>query len=275
VFAPVYRQVTLTGLTARLGGGESKFTDTGDAFADVLDAFQTYMAEDNGGRGFVLIGHSQGAGMLNELIKKEIDPNEDVREKLVGAYLAGGAVAVPEGKLVGGDFQHVPLCSKDGETGCVITWASFRSTAPPPSGTFFGKVRGGAAGQVAGCVSPADPSGERGDVESHAFFPADSKASILSALGVSTEGGTAWLDPSAGTVETPYVSVPGLTSVRCKERDGINYLEVTVHGDPDGPRVDDIPGDLTPEWGLHLVDVNLVMGDIVNQVSAQADTYGG
>jgi hypothetical protein len=272
VFAPVYRQGTLAGLTSRIAGGGSKFTDTGDPFADVLDAFRTYMAEDNGGRGFVLIGHSQGAGMLNQLIKTEIDPNTDVRAKLVGAYLAGGTVAVPEGKVVGGDFQHVPLCTKVEQSGCAVTWATFRSTATPPASSFFGRVRGGKAGEVAGCVSPADPTG--GPAEAHSYFPANAKASILSSLG-QNEGGSSWLDPSAGKkITTPYVSLPGLVTVQCASKDGFHFLEATVHPSA-GPRADDIPGDLTPEWGLHLVDVNLVMGNVVDLVGAQAKAYAG
>ena len=274
VFAPVYRQRTLAGLAGALGGGTSSAPEEkGDPYADVLDAFRTYMAKDNHGRGFVLIGHSQGAGMLNELIQKEIDPNADVRKELVGAYLAGGAVAVPDGKLVGGDFQHVPLCSKADEAGCVVTWATFRSTATPPANSYFGKVRGGKPGEVAGCVSPAAPSG--GTAEAHSYFPANSKASILSSLGTST-GGSSWLgDGSTTKITTPFVSVPGLVSVGCTEKDGFHFEEATVHPDPAGPRADDIPGDITPEWGLHLVDVNLVMGDIVTLVAEQAKAYAG
>ena len=49
---------------------------------------------------------------------------------------------------------------------------------------------------------------------------------------------------------------------------------MTVDGDPSDPRADDIPGDLTPEWGLHLVDVNVVMGDIVALVEQQIAAYG-
>ena len=64
LFTPVYRQITLQGLASRMGGGQGA-EEQGDPFADVLDAFRTYMATDNGGRGVVLIGHSQGAGMLN------------------------------------------------------------------------------------------------------------------------------------------------------------------------------------------------------------------
>ena len=58
-------------------------------------------------------------------------------------------------------------------------------------------------------------------------------------------------------------------------KDGVNWLEVTVNADPATPRADDISGDLTPEWGLHLVDMNLVMGDMVDLVAAQKDAFAG
>ncbi|MGH2475647.1 MAG: hypothetical protein ACRDIL_10315 [Candidatus Limnocylindrales bacterium] len=37
----------------------------------------------------------------------------------------------------------------------------------------------------------------------------------------------------------------------------------------------DIGGDLTPEWGLHLIDVSTVMGDIVERIEDQAAAYTG
>ena len=268
VFAPIYRQRTLTSLGERLAGVESGSQEEGDPFADVLDAFRTYMAQDNGGRGVVLIGHSQGSGLLNELLRTEFDPNEDVRQLLVGAYLAGSSVAVPEGEVVGGDLQQVPLCTEAGQPGCVTTWASFRSTAPPAEGSLFGKPREGSG--VAGCVNPASVPG--GSAELQAYFPSDASASILSSLGTDTEGRT-WLEGHDFT--TPFVSLPGLVSGECVVRDGYSYLEVTVHGDPADPRADDIAGDLSPEWGLHLVDVNLVMGDVVQRVAEQTEAYAG
>ncbi len=266
VFAPVYRQATLTALTSRLNRQAAE-AEAGDPYADVLDAFRTYMAEDNHGRGLVLIGHSQGAAMLNRLIAEEIDPDDDVRARLVSAYLAGGSVAVPDGELVGGDFQHVPLCSQDDETGCVITWASFRSTSPPPAGSFFGRPRSGDG--VAGCVNPAGIG--QGEVGLHAYFPSDRTASILASLGAGGSEGS-WIDGVDTLPDTPFVTVPGLVTGSCASTDGFHYLSVTVHPGP-GPRVDDIGGDLTPEWGLHLVDVNLVMGDIVSRVRDQAEAY--
>jgi Protein of unknown function (DUF3089) len=268
VFAPIYRQRTLTALLASLGGSDPPGGQGGDPFADVLDAFRTYMAEDNHGRGFVLVGHSQGARMVNELIRTEIDPHEDVRERLVAAYIAGAAVAVPEGAVVGGDFQNVPLCTAPDETGCVLTWATFRSTAPPPPTSSFGRPRDGEG--VAGCVNPAAVGGESAELTP--YFPADASAPILSTLGVG--GGSAgWLQ---GTdITTPFVTLPGLVSGKCASQGAFNYLSVTVNADPSDPRADDIGGDLTPEWGLHLIDVSIVMGDIVERVRDQAAAYTG
>jgi hypothetical protein len=266
LFAPVYRQGTLGGLASRINGEPSD--EEGDPYGDVLDAFRTYMATDNHGRGVVLVGHSQGTGMLHRLIAEEIDPNEDVRELLVGAYLAGGSVGVPEGEVIGGDFANIPLCTEDGEAGCVATWVTFRSDVPPPQDAFFG--RPGAEGIVAGCVNPASFAGGSADLDP--YLPANSEASILSSLGTTTKG-ESWVDDDAGEITTPFVRLPGLVSGSCESTDGFTYLAATVHPDPAGPRADDIVGDLTPQWGLHLVDVNLVMGNMVDGVAAQADTY--
>ena len=276
VFAPVYRQRTLTALAAGIGGGEAPEGEQIDPFADVLDAFRTYMAQDNEGRGFVLIGHSQGAAMLNQLIAEEIDGNDDVREKLVSAYLVGWNMSVPEGEDAGGDFDNVPLCRSTDQTGCAVSWVTFRATDPPAEGSFFGGPRSGSSrdvdtsaetGLVAACTNPADLAG--GSIELDAHFPT-AGGSILG-MG-EDDGGASWVE--GGGIDTPFVKVPGLLEGECTETDGFNYLSVTVDGDPSDPRADDIPGDLTPEWGLHLVDVNVVMGDIVALVEQQIAAYG-
>jgi hypothetical protein len=249
IFAPVYRQVTLGVITGR-GEIQGDRAQAGNvAYADVVDAWHWYLANENDGRGVVLIGHSQGSGHLTRLIREEIDPSEDARARLVGAYLLGSAVRVPQGQTVGGDFQQVPLCTQVDETGCVVTYASFRSTSPPPPNSFFGRPRSGEG--VAGCVNPASPGG--GAATLHSYFP----ASAAKTPGVTTR----------------WVSFPGLVTAECVEDRGFSYLNVTVHGDPSDPRVDDIPGDLTREWGLHLVDVNLAMGDIVAMVGRQATAF--
>ena len=268
VFAPVYRQRTLAGLAGALGGATTTSTaEPPPAYPDVLEAFGHYMATENDGRGVVLIGHSQGAGLLNRLIAEEVDPNEDVRAQLVSAYLAGAAVRVPQGADVGGDFQAVPLCRTEDQVGCVVSWASYSATVPPGDDALFGRPRGEGSG-VAACNSPASLSGGAAEVRS--YFPSSPSASILSSLGASGEA-TEWVRGEQPA--TPFVTTPGLVSAECVSRDGIDYLEVTVHGDPSDPRADDIGGDLGPGWGLHLQDVNLVMGDIVELVATQSESW--
>jgi hypothetical protein len=270
VFAPVYRQATLTSLISRMSGGEAPTGgEVVSPYDDVLDAFRTYMAQDNGGRGVVLIGHSQGSGLLTKLIAEEIDPNADVRDKLVAAYIAGSSVAVPEGEAVGGSFQNVPVCTAEAQVGCVVSWASFRSTAPPTEGAIFGKPRN--AEGVAVCANPAALGG--GSAELHSYFPAARNRSIVDPSGNEAQG-SGWLETGSAEVTTPFVSVPGLVTGECQLIDGYHVLSITVHPDP-GPRVDDITGDLSGGWGLHLVDVNLVMGDVVSLVGSQAAAYAG
>lgn len=273
VFAPVYRQRTLAGLTAALGGtttttAAGQEAEPSPGYIDVRDAFRHYMATENDGRGVVLIGHSQGSSVLNQLLQDEVDPNEDVRDQLVAAYLAGSTVRVPEGEDVGGDFEELALCREDTQTGCVVSWASFRSDEPPDEGALFGRPRSGDG--VAACNSPASLAG--GAAEAQSYFPASPSSSILSSPGASGDGATEWVE-GGPEIDSPFVTTPGLVRVECVSRGGFDYLEVTVQGDPDTPRVDDIGGDLGPAWGLHLQDVNLVMGDIVELVGTQGDAW--
>jgi hypothetical protein len=69
--------------------------------------------------------------------------------------------------------------------------------------------------------------------------------------------------------------LPGLVEGTCVIEGGFTDLELTVDGDPSDPRTDDIGGDLSPEWGMHLVDANVARGDIEDLVPAQAAAYTG
>src|SRR5262249_15497592 len=137
-YAPLYRQVTLAGLRTRLAGGVGGAgLVRGVQYDDVKDAWNYYLNHDNNGRGFVLVAHSQGSFILDELIRNEID-GQGVQGRMVSAILLGVTLSVPRGKDVGGSFQHIPLCLSATQTGCAITYASFRSTVLPPANTRFG-----------------------------------------------------------------------------------------------------------------------------------------
>ena len=78
--------------------------------------------------------------------------------------------------------------------------------------------------------------------------------------------------PNPPAIATPFVALPGLVSSRCASDGTHSYLELHVNPDP-GPRADDIPGDLTPEWGMHLVDVNVALGNLIDIVGQQAAAW--
>src|SRR6185312_1942733 len=99
VYAPMYRQLTLQAI--KTPGGVTQ-QDQVTAFEGVFQAWHEYITKFNKGRGFVLIGHSQGSAMLEALISSAIDSNPAVRSKMVSAILLGGQVLVPEGQGVGG-----------------------------------------------------------------------------------------------------------------------------------------------------------------------------
>jgi pimeloyl-ACP methyl ester carboxylesterase len=259
-YAPSYRQVTLLGLRATMG--ETDFgLGQGMAYDDVLGAFRYYLDNDNDGRGFVLIGHSQGSYILTRLVTEEID-GKPVQDRLVSALLLGAAPTVAEGRDRGGSFDEIPLCASATQTGCLVAYSAFRSTAPPPENSLFGRPP--APGLQVACVNPAVLAGN-GD-RLHAY---------LSATGATIAGARPATEWVAGgpAIETPFVSVPGLLTAECTSNEYAHYLEVTVHGDPSDPRADDITGDLTPQWGLHLIDVNLGMGDLLDIVREQRTAY--
>ena len=268
-FAPLYRQITLAGLRRVLANPSATTTAFGSGvqYDDVRDAWRHYLQNDNKGRGVVLVGHSQGSFILMELIRQEID-GKPIQSRIVSAILMGTTMAVPQGKDVGGTFQQLPLCKSASQTGCVITFASFRSTVPPPANTLFGKVAD--ANMAAACTNPASLGGGSGQL--HAYLTRDGGTIT------STTPPKPWVVPEK-PIDTPWVSVPGLLTAECKTNENATYLEITVHGNPSDPRVDDITGDLgvgaqvLANWGLHLIDVNLAMGNLVDIVGQQAKAY--
>jgi hypothetical protein len=131
----------------------------------------------------------------------------------------------------------------------------------------FGKAADPA--QSGSCTNPA-ALGE-GSAPLHSYLFTTGRTIVMPVAA------PAWV--TGKTVDTPFVSVPGLLSGKCTSNEHATYLEITVNGDPSDPRADDITGDLgavgkpIPMWGLHLIDVNLVMGDLLANVDQQTKTY--
>jgi pimeloyl-ACP methyl ester carboxylesterase len=269
IFAPMYRQFTLTALRARMSG---KPMPAGPAsgstsYDDVLDAWNYYLANENKGRGVVLIGHSQGSGVLTQLIAKEID-GKPVQARIVSAILMGTALPVDKGKDTG-LFKSMPLCKSPSQTGCVIAYASFRDTIPPPANSLFGRVRGG-GDQIAACANPANLAGGKGELHSYL-----GNSPPISGQAMPK---TVWVQGKANP-GTPFISVPGLLSAECVQKNGFSYLEIHTNAVAADPRTDTIEGDVVQDgkinegWGLHLIDANLAMGNLVDIVGDESKAW--
>jgi hypothetical protein len=266
VYAPMYRQVTLAGL--RMGmAGKPNADAKALAAADVLAAWRYYMAHENHGRGVVLIGHSQGAGRLTELLQREID-GKPVQRQIISAILAGGHVEVATGRDVGGDFRTLPLCHSATQTGCVVAFNSFRAESPPPADAYFARTT--RPDRQSACTNPAALGGGKGDL--HAYMVA------FGNLGGASGPAPDWSGKGTA-ITTPFVSLPGLLHSECVTRNGATYLEISVADVPGAVRGQTYNGDIMigsaplKSWGLHNVDINLTQGNLVALVQSQSRSW--
>ncbi|HEX8192681.1 MAG TPA: DUF3089 domain-containing protein [Allosphingosinicella sp.] len=258
-FAPMYRQATLTALLGAMNGTGDPVRSLGLAYGDVVAAWRHYLQHHNGGRPFVLIGHSQGTIHLAQLLAREIEGKPEA-ERMLSALLIGYSIEVPEGQAVGGTFARTPLCTAPGQRGCVVTYVSFRATNPPPADARFGRTA--RPGMTIACTNPAALRGGSARLDSYWYA-----GPSVTPTPTSVE----W--SSQGAPPTPFLRTEGLVSAACVNRGPVGYLSVHVNADPADARTDRIPGDVAiggnvlPSWGLHLSDMNLAMGDLLALVA--------
>jgi hypothetical protein len=270
VYAPLYRQVVIEPNVAT-----SSLRDAGSrpmqnasagllsgpaadlAVGDVRNAFAYYLEHLSKGRKFVLMGHSQGSGMLIGMMQKDIDTKPDVRARMLSALLLGGGETVAAGNKVGGSFQNIPTCNQPGDTSCVVGYSSFDSQMPPDASALFGRAPAGL--QVA-CTDPGLLNGNPGPYEG-SFFPTHLANPLLQPSNPHM--------PDPGTAFLLYRDV---FQGKCVNQNGNSYLNITLLEKPDDPRGVP-PYHSSVEalgFGLHLVDWALPMQDIIEAVGKQA-----
>jgi Protein of unknown function (DUF3089) len=238
VFAPIYRQETSYGLN-HPSGTQSDFP-----MLDVQAAWDYYLKNDNKGRGVVIIGHSQGTILLQNLIAGSIDGTAG-QALLVSAFLAGDpSLAASAGGVVGGTFAHIPTCSDAAQTGCVYVWGSYLAgdTSAPP---LFGGARGD--GLVSACVNPAAPAGGSAALK---YYHANSKPPWVEALGQLS--GVCQANSSGANIFVVTV-VPGMFAAA-------NTAALKA-------------AEVAPGWGIHPQDIALVQGNIMDVLDAEIATW--
>jgi hypothetical protein len=255
VWAPMYKQNTHAAFDAypdlNLPAASANI-----AYNSLKAGFEDYLEHYNHGRPIIFLGHSQGAAILIKLLASTVDHNPRLRDQVTLAALLGGDVEVKPGSTTGGSFQHLPVCTRSGQPGCVIAYSTFPST--PPASALFGRPGQGVAlqsGQTAkngvqvACVNPA-----------------------------AVRGGTADLDPfflatAQDAVTTPWLEYPGLYSARCeRDRTGAAWLQVTKSTGPADARPV-VTVQPNADYGYHLNDPNLALGDLVADVAAAETSW--
>jgi pimeloyl-ACP methyl ester carboxylesterase len=254
MFAPVYRQVTLQGI---LGIAPPTAEERERSYTDVRDAWRDYLKHYNHGRGVVFVGHSQGTFVLRDLLAKEVDLKPRVRKLLISGLLLGGNVTVKQGQDVGGDFKKIPACRSRTQIGCVVAFSTFN--AVPPAGSFFGRTS--TPGLEVLCTNPAALGGGTAKITpiqpSAPFAPDTTIGAAVGVLGTPTP-----------KVSTAWREFPGSYRARCSSAGGADVLSISSVGQ--APVFVPSP---TPEWGLHLVDANIALGEQVSLVRKQAAVW--
>lgn len=255
VYAPMYRQVTYSGNQAVYN------PDVETAYQSAKSAFEDYLANYNDGRGFIILGHSQGSAHSIRLIDEMIDNDANLRKRFVGAITPGGNVYVPIDKTVGGMYDHVPACTDLDQYGCMVAYSMYTDN-PGPTGAFsrldFGywiypQDRPDDSQYEVMCVNPAELDGSGG--------------TLLPLANLDYLNGV-----PAQESATPWISAPDYYKAECKRQDGAHWLNVSKIN---------LPGETRPNLGAlvasgtnwHVPEVNLAEGDLINIAGAWSADY--
>ena len=119
VFVPYYRQASMKRemeVFMETGNNDAALVDY--ALPDACAALDYYFENYNGGRPFILAGHSQGS-MLGKLVLKTYFKDHPERYgRMVAAYLLG--YSVTQGDLDA--FPHLRFASGEADTGVIVSW---------------------------------------------------------------------------------------------------------------------------------------------------------
>jgi hypothetical protein len=132
----------------------------------------------------------------------------------------------------------------------VIAYSSYLATPPPDQGAHFGLAP---KGYVDACVDPAA-------LEGHAVLNAELPP--LSSIGRS--------------FGTTFIETQAQLSAACTSNAGHSYLAISPGADPSstviGVALQAVQAKL-PGWGLHVLDVNLTLGNLIDLVGTESKAW--
>lgn len=130
VFAPRYQQAHLHAYFTEDKRSAQKSFEI--AYLDIKAAFDHYLKYENNGRPIIIASHSQGTNHAERLLTEYFD-GKSLQSKLVAAYLLG----MPIKKDV---FKLILPCKDSSDTGCFVSWRTFKKGYKLPSDISFDNV---------------------------------------------------------------------------------------------------------------------------------------
>lgn len=245
VHAPAYRQATLGVYGSTDPDVRERCFEV--AIGDVLAAFEQFL-DDVGDAPVVIGGHSQGAHMTTEVLRRRIEPDDALLSRLVVALPIGWPVGTPsDDERVGGTLARVPVCADDDELGCAVAYRTYAEGNPLPRDPTSNKLADLFFGERVACTNPVSD----GATLSRAYFPTDNAF-----LG---------LPQAVKDSGAPFALYRDTFTARCV-RDGANSgLAVGVAEGRTSP-IDFARRNLSGDAGTHVLDVQLTQGDLIDLV---------
>lgn len=151
IWAPRYRQATFGTFLSDSPAGQQALDL---AYEDVRQAFARFVASIGPDMPIVLAGHSQGAYMIERLLRDEI-VGTPLQKRIAMVYPIGWPISVKHDLPALG----FPACTTPDEGGCIMAWASFAEPADPAMFLHRYKAAPGLDGKPRGtsailCVNP-------------------------------------------------------------------------------------------------------------------------
>ncbi|NBV26066.1 MAG: DUF3089 domain-containing protein [Actinobacteria bacterium] len=262
--APVYQQVTLAHLAMTMATARDR-TAAEVAYQSVRRAWRGYLKVTPSNRPVVLIGFSQGAMMLAQLLRREIAPNPQQLRHVILSELIGGGLTVTSPRSVHDGLAGISLCLHSGSIHCVIAFDAF--TSPPSAealtgrpGAPWGYLSGWtpAQGSKMACVNPV--YGGRLSGPLIPYLGADNRTTYSYVAG------------------TTYKTYANRFRAACEVQGGIDWLDIRQI-DPPKPigRPNPLPslpwGSDDSIVGLHRESWGLTLGNLVLATRAAVSAW--
>ena len=119
VFIPYYRQagMRLMGETW-LKNGDVRTILPGTPYGDITAALDYYFENCNGGRPFIIAGHSQGSAILSLVLKGYFKEHPEYYKRMVAAYAVGYSITKDDLEA----NPHMKFATGETDTGVIISW---------------------------------------------------------------------------------------------------------------------------------------------------------